>query len=35
MTKGTSSQMDQMREDMAQKMWEDYLKHTGRTLQVG
>lgn len=35
MTKGTSSQMDQMREDMAQRMWEDYLKHTGRTLQVG
>lgn len=31
MTKGTSSQMDQIREDMAQKMWEDYLKHTGHT----
>lgn len=24
MAKGTSSQMDQMREDMAQKMWDDY-----------
>lgn len=35
MAKGTSSQMDQMREDMAQKMWDDYLKHTGRTPRVG
>lgn len=35
MAKGTSSQMDQMREDMMQKMWDDYLKHTGHTLRVG
>lgn len=28
MTKGTSIKMDKMREDMAEKMWNDYLKHT-------
>ena len=33
--KGTSSEMYQMREDMAHKMWDDYLKYTGRTPRVG
>lgn len=34
MTKGTSSQKDQMRENMAEKIWSDCLKHTGRTPRV-
>ena len=35
MIKETSSKMDQMRENMAEKMWSDYLKHTGRTPHIG
>ena len=35
MSKEISSQIDQIREDMVQKMWDDYLKHTIRTPRVG
>lgn len=34
MTKGISFQIDQMRKDIVQKMWEDYLKHIGHTPRV-